>query len=168
MKEYIILQEGSNTFRILQKPTQIYLHYVYSHIGKLRVEVCDGESCYFCHGALKKYLRYEVPILDHNRCKYWMFNQEMYLSISNFFTAIWDEIHEYEVSVYRYPDGYPTRYNFLLKDKKELTKDQIKLIKDYLNDDSEYIDVCPKCGGEGEQDRMACICKRCGNVIWGC
>ncbi len=29
-------------------------------------------------------------------------------------------------------------------------------------------DICPKCGGNGRIHRCACICERCGNVIWGC
>lgn len=29
-------------------------------------------------------------------------------------------------------------------------------------------DICKLCGGVGKVDRMACICSKCGNVIWGC
>lgn len=28
-------------------------------------------------------------------------------------------------------------------------------------------DVCNKCGGSGTVKGMACICDKCGNIIWG-
>lgn len=34
---------------------------------------------------------------------------------------------------------------------------------DYSSDD-----VCKKCGILGEIIRTACICRNCGNTIWGC
>lgn len=34
-------------------------------------------------------------------------------------------------------------------------------------DDSEA-DICKKCGGEGKKIGCACICSKCGDVIWGC
>ena len=65
----------------------------------------------------------------------------------------------------------------MLQNAKKVTDERMKVIKEeyshvysavYNVEVGDSSDMCKKCGGYGEVRLTACVCKQCGNTIWGC
>jgi len=183
--EYLKIDNGSNTMRIFSKIEHSLIHWVNNlNGGGITSEECIGASCHWCVSGLCPRPRHMASVIDRKdeHCKLFYFGSqifkqiEWYIQDPNWGNNDWKLLDNHDVTITRQNQGINTQ-NIVWVEYgiKPLTVDEQKLINDFLSgkcsvaeDTSCDPDMCSKCGTMGEIKGMACICKSCGNLIWGC
>jgi len=191
--EYFKFKDGENRLRIISDPEHMVVHWVYHYPGQSaigRMENCIGPTCHFCSGGLKVINRYKTNVIDRGdkQCKVALFGTQIYNQMYSLMknpdwgNGDWGFLQKSDVRIFRenlsphLVGGGPKKYHIFM-DLWEipLSSSEIDDVNKFLNRDdtiqkqsAKNPDVCKKCNCIGEVTGMACICRSCGNVIWGC
>ena len=168
--EWMNIQKGINRIRILGDPEVKTVHYTCNGI-----EPCIGPNCAECSLGRLSQTRYNFPIFDQIEgiCKMFSAGPHIYKEIVNCIFSQGDPT-QYDIVIEESGTGFNTHYNVYSKAKNPLWPQDQRKVNEFLSllhpttqtDTSE--DKCKICGGIGEIRGMACVCKGCGQLIWGC
>jgi len=177
MIDWMYIKEGENRVRIGGHPEQRLIHWI-TVSSRTTSVMCEG-SCQYCQNGDKVQVRFDVPVIDRfdSKCKMLRIGKQVYQGIRDFETDVdWGDPRDYDIIIYRGPRrSQPWYYVAAIPHKHPLTeeeKDEIdRLLREAKMPKSHKVashDKCNSCGGIGEMRGMACVCKQCNNIVWGC
>lgn len=181
MTEWMMLKEGNNKVRIGHIPKQETIHWIKIPTTlNIKAVECEGVgSCQYCKNGEKTYARFYLPVIDRadDKCKMLNIGPQIYQGIKNFaMDPNWGDPRDYDITIKRAPRGWQPLYHVIAHPNRyPLTEEEKRRIERLLGGTASRKphkaashDKCDSCGGIGEVRGMACICKQCNNIIWGC
>jgi hypothetical protein len=134
---FMTLDEGENPVRLISSPYQFYIHWTKDTAGQNRKVRCALEGCPLCQRSEKPVARWYVSVLNRKtgnpailEIGPQIFKQILALSKKD----KWGNPRAYDLDITRQPKGSQPLYVVQPLPKEDLTKDEKKLCKAFIDE----------------------------------